>query len=223
VWGTICCCLFILFLPLIYTFPRFPPVSCIFQTKARESLQFKLAALKDYALIRTSMMVVDDNTVTTAPTEEEEEEEDHFTSWGHEFVRSISGEIGQEYNHRVLHQNADPESDDDFTDLLYMVQQIVPFHIHHNAEAEAIDLLMEVQRLKLLLSLSDPTTPTTAKKVVVDANNYQRICMYLIKAADYMSDPDDLTVRVESSVNASSPPSFTNLCFHSVVFIYRKC
>jgi 26S proteasome regulatory subunit N1 len=141
----------------------------------RDSLKFKLAALKDYATIESHQEV----------------KVDHFSSWGHEFVRSISGEIGLEYNHRVLNEAADPTSDAPFADLLAMVHYIVPFHIQHNAEAEAIDLLMELQRLKLLLTL----TNTTNDAHVVDANNYQRIALYLIKAADYMADPDDFTVR----------------------------
>jgi 26S proteasome regulatory subunit N1 len=66
-----------------------------------------------------------------------------------------------------------------------MVDVIVPFHVTHNAEAEAIDLLIEVQRLRNLMKLEK-----------IDDNNYQRICLYLIKTADYMSDPDDLMVRV---------------------------
>jgi 26S proteasome regulatory subunit N1 len=145
-----------------------------------------LAALKDYATIESSQNV------------------DHFSSWGHEFVRSISGEIGQEYNDRVIHQNADPETDADFADLLAMVQHIVPFHIHHNAEAEAIDLLMELQRLKLLLTISDTSKDT---KMVVDDNNYERICLYVVKASDYMADPDDFTVRRSLSHLFSSSAS----------------
>ena len=140
--------------------------------------------MKDYDTLQqmTSVVTVDDDT-------------DPFGIWGHEFVRTLSGEIGTEYNHRVNQPNQHPDRDEDFADLLYMISYIVPFHIQHNAEAEAIDLLMEVQRLKLLLTMSSTATdhPT---KVIVDENNYERICLYLIKAADYMSDPDDLAVRI---------------------------
>jgi 26S proteasome regulatory subunit N1 len=137
-----------------------------------------LAALKDYAILESK------GDVSAAPV-------DHFSRWGHEFVRSISGEIGLEYNHRVIAEQADPADDAPFADLLAMVQHIVPFHIQHNAEAEAIDLLMELQRLKLLLTLKKSAD---GEAPVVDANNYQRIALYLIKAADYMADPDDFTV-----------------------------
>ena len=79
---------------------------------------------------------------------------------------------------------ADPDSDDAFKDILGMVDVIVPFHVTHNAEAEAVDLLIEVQRLKNLLDLE-----------AIDNKNFERICLYLVKTADFMSDPDDLSVR----------------------------
>lgn len=69
-----------------------------------------------------------------------------------------------------------------------MVDVIVPFNVSHNAEAEAIDLLIEVQRLKKILDLD-----------TIDQNNYRRVCLYLIKTADFMSDPDDYAVSTRKS------------------------
>ncbi|KAM3573375.1 hypothetical protein VYU27_004675 [Nannochloropsis oceanica] len=97
-------------------------------------------------------------------------------SWGHEFVRSLAGEIGEEYTARMTAEEPQPVED-----LLVLVKDIVPFHILHNAFAEAVDLLLEVQRLPQLLELTS-----------VDEANYQRICLYLLRCADFMSDPDDL-------------------------------
>lgn len=133
-------------------------------------MKFKLAGAKDYELLETKgiKLIVDD---------------DNLGSWGHEFVRALAGEIGQEYGARVL-KGADPDTDLEFQDILKMVQTVVPFHLTHNAEAEAVDLLIEVQRLKFLLTLDS-----------IDQKNYERICLYLVKAADYMADPDDLVVR----------------------------
>lgn len=136
----------------------------------RESLKFKLAGAKDYETLESK----------GAPSKHAQ---DNLNSWGHEFVRSLAGEIGQEYNQRIVDLGADPDSDEPFADLLKMVHSIVPFHLTHNAEAEAVDLLIEVQRLKFLLELDG-----------IDENNYQRICLYLMKTASYMSDPDDLQV-----------------------------
>jgi 26S proteasome regulatory subunit N1 len=135
----------------------------------RESLAYKLKAVNDFKTLRA-------NGATFV-------EEATLGSWGHEFVRSLAGEIGQEYGDRVIN-GADPDADEAFADLMDMVKTIVPFHVSHNAEAEAIDLLIEVQRLKFLLELD-----------TIDGTNYERICLYLIRAADYVADPDDLVVR----------------------------
>jgi len=138
-------------------------------TEDRESLKFKLAGAKDYEALENKGAA-------------SKHAEDNLGSWGHEFVRSLAGEIGQEYSQRVI-DGADPDAEEPFGDLLKMVNIIVPFHVTHNAEAEAVDLLIEVQRLKILLELDS-----------IDENNYQRICLYLMKTASYMSDPDDLQV-----------------------------
>ena len=145
-------------------------ISFILNAEDRESLKFKLLAAKDYDSLESM-------------DSEQTSEENNLGSWGHEFVRSLAGEIGQEYNQRVI-DGDDPDSDESFKDLLKLVYVIVPFHLTHNAEAEAVDLLIEVQRLKYLLELGS-----------IDEKNYERICLYLIKTANFMSDPDDLVVR----------------------------
>lgn len=136
----------------------------------RASLKFKLGATKDYDKLRATSK-------KTVPATA-----DNLGSWGHEFIRSLAGEIGEEYQSRVI-AGADPAEDGPFQDLLDMVDVIVPFHVTHNAEAEAVDLLIEVQRLKKLLGLR-----------AIDENNYGRICLYLTKTADFMSDPEDFVV-----------------------------
>jgi len=135
----------------------------------RESLKFKLLGSADYDTLLSM-----GDTASAA--------DNNLGSWGHEFVRSLAGEIGQEYNARIL-SGADPDEDGPFHDLLKMVDVIVPFNVAHNAEAEAIDLLIEVQRLKKILELEN-----------IDEKNYRRVCLYLIKTADFMSDPDDYAV-----------------------------
>ena len=105
----------------------------------------------------------------------------NISSWGHEYVRALSGEISEEYNKRTIEVLAEDETDVD--DLMTLVDDIIPFQMKHNAEAEAVDLLMEVQQLgKLLL----PESP------VVDERNYERVCLYLLRCTDFVTDPDDL-------------------------------
>lgn len=95
-------------------------------------------------------------------------------SWGHEYVRNLAGEIAQEYTKR---QSKEAPIDD----LMELVQQIVAFHMKHNAEYEAVDLLMEVEDLDLLVEH-------------VDKTNYKRTCLYLTSAARYLPGPDDMLV-----------------------------
>lgn len=52
--------------------------------------------------------------------------QEDVASWGHEYIRSLSGEIGEEYHARR-------EKDESVEDLLALVAQIVPFHMTHNA------------------------------------------------------------------------------------------
>ncbi|CAA0808637.1 26S proteasome non-ATPase regulatory subunit 2 homolog A [Striga hermonthica] len=95
-------------------------------------------------------------------------------SWGHEYVRNLAGEISQEYAKR---QSEEASVDD----LMELVEQIVAFHMKHNAEPEAVDLLMEVEDLDLLVEH-------------VDHANYKRTCLYLTSAAKYLPGPDDSLV-----------------------------
>jgi len=96
-------------------------------------------------------------------------------AWGHEYVRAIAGEIGQESQAR-----AEKDAFGTNPDLLAMVQVIVPFHLQHNAEHEAVDLLLEVEQLSLLLEES-----------AIDDKNYKRVCLYLLRTADYASDEEE--------------------------------
>lgn len=156
-------------LPLHCLPAHFLTHTTFFSTEERESLNFKLKGTKDY-----------DHLISLGETEATVN--NNLGQWGHEFIRSLAGEIGQEYNARVI-SGCNPDEDAPFADLLSMVDTIVPFNVSHNSEAEAVDLLIEVQRLKKILDLDS-----------IDGGNYRRICLYLIKTADFMSDPDDYTV-----------------------------
>merc|ERR1739838_254818 len=55
-----------------------------------------------------------------------------------------------------------------------------PYHMQHNAEAEACDLLMEMEQLDLITS-----------EDYVDADAYQRVCLYLTSCVPYVPDPEN--------------------------------
>lgn len=102
-------------------------------------------------------------------------------SWGHEYIRNLSGEVAEEFQ-----QRQDEEKPVD--DLILLVDQIIPFDMQHNAEHEACDLLVEVQLLDKILPY-------------VDEHNYSRVALYLCSCAQYEPEPEDriiLKVALES-------------------------
>ncbi|KYQ90991.1 26S proteasome regulatory subunit S2 [Tieghemostelium lacteum] len=97
-----------------------------------------------------------------------------IASWGHEYVRHLAKEIGEEYDSR---QN-DKKSCDD---LLKLVDEIIPFQMSHNAEPDACDLLLEVEQLPKIYRF-------------IDENNYHRVCLYLFKCSYYVPGPEDVQI-----------------------------
>lgn len=59
--------------------------------------------------------------------------------------RHLSGEIAQEWDEIPFDEGKEKREQ-----LTALVQQIIPFQMTHNAEAEACDLLMEIEQLELL-------------------------------------------------------------------------
>ncbi|OUM63796.1 hypothetical protein PIROE2DRAFT_68186 [Piromyces sp. E2] len=96
------------------------------------------------------------------------------TSWGHEYVRHLSSEIIQEYNARM-------EAEQDTSDLKQLALEIVPFFMSHNAEADACDLLLEIESLDDLVQY-------------VDKNTYERVCLYIVSCVNYVTPPDDIVI-----------------------------
>jgi 26S proteasome regulatory subunit N1 len=99
---------------------------------------------------------------------------DDLGVWGHEYLRHLAGEISEEFTARTDKEEA-------VDDLMALVKQIVPYHMTHNAEPEAVDLLLEVERLDLL-------------QQHVDEKNYGRTCLYLVSCCNYLPEPEDTTV-----------------------------
>ncbi len=115
-------------------------------------------------------------------------------TWGHEYVRSLAGELGVEWRARV---EAGGEAAQ-LGDLLTLVNHIVPFNMSHNAEPEAVDLLLEIGRLHLLLELDYTSgsrgTPKAGQSSAarMDKDSALRVCAYLLKCADYMGDAKEI-------------------------------
>nr|GLL34717.1 26S proteasome non-ATPase regulatory subunit 2 homolog A-like [Ipomoea trifida] len=96
--------------------------------------------------------------------------------WGHEYVRNLAVELAQEY--------WQIEVDTPINDLMYLKRQIIAFHMKHNAEPEAVDLLIELTHLEDLDLLIRN----------LDSANYKRTCSYLLSSANYLAEPDDMVI-----------------------------
>jgi len=95
--------------------------------------------------------------------------------WGHEYVRHLSGEVVDEYNNL---SEEDAEFEANKAKLVELAKTIVPSQMKHNTEAEACDLLMEVQQLDLLHQY-------------VDEDAYNRVCLYLVSCVPFVPDPEN--------------------------------
>jgi len=95
-------------------------------------------------------------------------------SWGHEYVRHLAAELGEEYNLRGeedigLSDPSDrPPFPGTFDDLRALTKECAVFLLNHNAEPDAVDLLEEIEIIDEIVEL-------------VDENNYNRVCQYMIR------------------------------------------
>lgn len=93
-------------------------------------------------------------------------------SWGHEYVRHLAGEISLDWSDLTDEDEAKKK------ELLTLTNEIVPYHMKHNAEAEACDLLMEIEHLELLINY-------------VDEDAFPRVCLYLTSCVPYVPEPEN--------------------------------
>ena len=91
--------------------------------------------------------------------------------WGHEYMRHLASELGDEYNARS--QDGKPADE-----LLELALQVVPFSLTHNAEADAVDLLLELEAIDKLPQF-------------VDKDTYARVCLYMVSCVNLLVPPDD--------------------------------
>lgn len=96
---------------------------------------------------------------------------DDLGSWGHEYIRHLALEIGQEYQNR--------DSDDaDVQDLSELALSLIPYFLKHNAEADAVDLLSELEMIEELPRF-------------LDQNTFSRTCLYMVSMVNLLTFPED--------------------------------
>ncbi|CAE7834175.1 PSMD2 [Symbiodinium sp. CCMP2592] len=104
-----------------------------------------------------------------------------LTSWGHEYIRNIAGEIGEEFKERT-------EKATDVGDLLALVEEIVPFNMQHNAEVDAVDLLCEVDQVQTIEKLCEEPS-------------FIRVCLYLQGLANFAATQADKVMYLNVCMN----------------------
>ncbi|GIZ41502.1 hypothetical protein CKM354_000480500 [Cercospora kikuchii] len=92
-------------------------------------------------------------------------------SWGHEYMRHLALEIGQEYEVRQ-------QEEKDSEDITSLALTLVPFFLKHNAEADAVDILSELEMIEHI-------------KEHLDENTYSRVCLYMASMVPLLTYPDN--------------------------------
>ncbi|KAK6455502.1 putative proteasome non-ATPase subunit [Scheffersomyces xylosifermentans] len=95
-----------------------------------------------------------------------------IADWGHEYMRHLALEIGEAYQEQL-------GAEDDSIDVLIQLSlKIVPFFLEHNAEADAVDLLLEIESIDKLPEY-------------VDESTFARVCLYMVSCVPLLAPPDD--------------------------------
>ena len=119
--------------------------------------------------------------------------------WGHEYVRHLTSELTIEWNQMSDGKKAQTDNQKDSQsmvqsqdieltiephvkitkdDLLKLAVEMVSFYMSHNAEADACDLLMEIEQIDLIVNQTEKDT-------------YQRVCLYMLSCVPYVAEPED--------------------------------
>lgn len=109
-------------------------------------------------------------------------------TWGHEYVRHLTSQIASVWQDKDLGameksggtaENRSSEDEELYQKCESLVRLVVPYHMSHNAEAEAIDLCLELEKTSLLYQYTNES-------------NYQRVCLYLLSCEPYLPEPDNI-------------------------------
>ncbi|KIK70142.1 hypothetical protein GYMLUDRAFT_34615 [Collybiopsis luxurians FD-317 M1] len=109
-------------------------------------------------------------------------------SWGHEYVRHLAAELGEEFEYREESEDGIPadaktpkvELPGTLEELRSLTKECSTFLLNHNAEPDAVDLLQELEMIEEIVNL-------------VDENTFDRVCQYMTRCVSFLPPPDDIT------------------------------
>jgi 26S proteasome regulatory subunit N1 len=92
------------------------------------------------------------------------------SSYGQPYVRRLCYQIPQDWSNEKIDEQ-----------LQTLVNDILRFCLDHNAEAEACDLLMEMDSIHQIVDY-------------VTESIHERVCLYLTSCVKYVAEPEDTTI-----------------------------
>jgi len=92
-------------------------------------------------------------------------------SWGHEYTRHLALEIGEVYTKRLT-------AEEPYQDLIDLALILVPLFLKSNAEADAVDLMSELEIIEDIPKFLDKDT-------------YPRVCLYMVSMVNLLTYPED--------------------------------
>ncbi|SJM87827.1 probable 26S proteasome regulatory subunit RPN1 [Zygosaccharomyces bailii] len=118
----------------------------------------------------------------------------NIESWGHEYIRHLALEIGEVYNQQVEKEGSGDAPPGELQEtstlkdegfefskdaIVQLSLEIVPYFLKHNGEADAVDLLLEIESIEKLPQF-------------VDKNTYERVCQYMVACVPLLPPPEDV-------------------------------
>lgn len=92
--------------------------------------------------------------------------------WGHEYVRHLAAELGEEWNsyYASLVGEAEGEQRQKYSqdELRNLALELVDFFLKHNGEADAVDLCLELECIGQMAGR-------------VDEKSFDRVCRYMVQ------------------------------------------
>lgn len=94
-----------------------------------------------------------------------------IASWGHEYTKHLALELGETYTKRLT-------ADESTQDLIDLTLILIPLFLKSNAEADAVDLMSELEIIEDIPKFLDKDT-------------YSRVCLYMVSMVNLLTYPED--------------------------------
>ena len=175
--------------PLKFAKPHYPRLVEAYRTWVPGNLKSRLAGV-------LSVLGMTQGTALQYRLLVDKDLDGELEEWGHDYLRHLALEIGTEYHRRAEAETEKNENELEIqnesemsvdgadgadgangvnSNLISLALQIVPFFLQHNAETDAVDLLLEVDSIERLVECE-----------FVDSDSLQRVCQYLVSCSAYL-------------------------------------